>query len=283
VEVLQGDLFAPVAGRTFDRIVCHPPFEPAIKWDYTFSIGGEDGEAIIARIVAESPAYLNAGGRLYCQVTGTDRTGEPFEERVRTWLGDIGTKLDVALFVRLSTEPREYAVEQILAENQDAWKLIEWNVMYSKIKARLVIVGMLVVQKPASERPVFFTRRVFGSRTGLAEMEALLEWETRSVTPGFGDEILASRPVPVEGWKLYARHAMHNGKLATLGYTFFSEYPFETNLHSMPWMPLVVSQCDGKRTAGELLTAMRGRMRIDAGDYVQALAALVGMNVLRLG
>ncbi len=281
VEVLEGDLFAPVAGRTFDRIVCHPPFEPSIKWDYTFSIGGEDGEAVIERIVRESPSYLNAGGRLYCQVTGTDRQGEAFEERVRRWLAGEAGNMDLALFVRLSTEPREYAVEQIMAENQDSWKLLEWNVVYSKIKARLVIVGMLVLQKRASERPVFFMRRVFGPRTGLAEMEELLAWETRAVEPGFGDEILASRPVPGEGWKLYARHAMREGKLATLGYTFFNEYPFETNLHSMPWMPVVVSQCDGKKTAGELFMALRGRLRIDAGDYVGAVAALVGMRVLK--
>lgn len=106
VEVLEGDLFAPVAGRTFDRIVCHPPFEPAIKWDYTFSIGGEDGEAVIERIVREAPGYLNAGGRLYCQVTGTDRSGEAFEERVKKWLGADAASMDLALFVRLSTEPR---------------------------------------------------------------------------------------------------------------------------------------------------------------------------------
>ncbi|MBL8214221.1 MAG: methyltransferase [Bryobacterales bacterium] len=281
VEVLQGDLFAPVAGRTFDRIVCHPPFEPSIKGDYTFSIGGEDGEAVIERIVREAPAHLNPGGRLYCQVTGTDRQGEPFEERVRTWLGDDAARTDVALFVRLTTEPREYAVEQILAENQDSWKLLEWNVMYSKIKARLVIVGMLVLQKRASERPVFFTRRVFGPRTGLAEMEDLLAWETRAAEPGFAEDLMGLRPVPGEGWKLYARHAMREGKLATLGYTFFNEYPFETNLHSMPWMPVVVSQCDGKKTAGELFMALRGRLRIDPNDYVQALAALLGMRVLK--
>jgi release factor glutamine methyltransferase len=74
VEWLQGDLFAPLAGRRFDLIVGNPPyiaeqdahldrgdvrFEPRLAL-----VGGKAGTEVIARIVVASPAHLRAGGAL---------------------------------------------------------------------------------------------------------------------------------------------------------------------------------------------------------------------------
>jgi SAM-dependent methyltransferase len=284
VRLEMGDLFAPVAEEQFDRIVSHPPFEPSLKGSYVFSIGGEDGEAIIARLVREGVDRIAPGGRAYYQVTGSDRVDEPLEARVQQWLGDAAEDFDIALFVRISTTPREYATEQILAENEDAWKLMEWNVMYGKIKATMVLIGYLVLQRRAvgSERPAFVTRRVFGPKTGLAEMEWIVDWETRAAEAGFAERVLASRLGVGEGWQLFARHAMRDGQLATLSYTFFSKHPFETNLHCAGWMPLLVSQCDGKRTGAELLGQLQSRVPVREEEFVRAVGALAGMDVVRM-
>lgn len=74
VEVRHGDLFAPVAGETFDLIASNPPYiatavietlsaevkrEPRLALD-----GGVDGLAFYDRICAEAPAYLGPGGAL---------------------------------------------------------------------------------------------------------------------------------------------------------------------------------------------------------------------------
>lgn len=74
----ESDLFAQVEGR-YDVIVSNPPYichveienlmpevrdhEPMLALD-----GGEDGLDYYRRIVAESPAYLNGGGRLYLEI-----------------------------------------------------------------------------------------------------------------------------------------------------------------------------------------------------------------------
>ena len=73
LTVLEGDLFEPVAGLTFDRIVSHPPFEPPLKDDYVYSIGGHDGEQIMRRLVEALPRHLEPGGRLYLFGIGADR------------------------------------------------------------------------------------------------------------------------------------------------------------------------------------------------------------------
>ena len=79
VQVIQGDLFAPLHGRRFDLVAGNPPyipteecerlaptirdFEPRVALD-----GGSDGLAVTARIVAEAPAHLEPGGLLALEI-----------------------------------------------------------------------------------------------------------------------------------------------------------------------------------------------------------------------
>jgi release factor glutamine methyltransferase len=74
VELLEGDLLAPVAGRRFDLVVSNPPyvaagdevdpevadFEPAALAVYA----DDDGRAILERLATEATEALHPGGRL---------------------------------------------------------------------------------------------------------------------------------------------------------------------------------------------------------------------------
>ncbi|MBV6433220.1 MAG: Release factor glutamine methyltransferase [Bryobacteraceae bacterium] len=282
LTVLEGDLFTPVRGLSFDRIASNPPFEPPLKDGMIFSVGGEDGEAIIKRLVTEIPPYLNPGGRLYCQVCGTDRENESFDERILSWLGEARSEFDAVLFVRLTLPPNEYAIQQMLGENQDSWKLQEWNMFYHKLKATQVVIGHLILQKRASVRPTFTARRNFGPVTTQKEIEWLLDWETQCAGPDFADRLLESRPRPGLGWELHVRHGLQEGKLTPLGYTFFTTYPFETNLHVASWMAMLVSRCDGKATAAGHYQFFASRMTLSKEEYLRALGALIGADFLRI-
>lgn len=282
VDVLEGDLFAPVMGITFDRIASNPPFEPPLKDDMIFSVGGADGEAIIARLVAEVPQHLKPGGRLYAQVCGTDREGESFDQRVTRWLGVAAGDCDTALFLRLTMKPNEYAIQQILGENQDAWKLQEWNMFYHKLKATEVVVGHLVVQKRKEDRPTFHIRRAFGLNTSLPEMEWLMKWESFCAGPQMEAAILQSRPEPGVGWELHVRHAMREATLTPQSYTFFTTYPFEVNLHVPAWMAMLVSRCDGKQTGAGHYEFFRLKMNLPKEDFLRSMGALIGSGFLRI-
>ncbi|MBI3681794.1 MAG: methyltransferase [Acidobacteria bacterium] len=282
VDVLQGDLFAPVAGLTFDRIASNPPFEPPLKEGMIFSVGGADGEEIVARLISESPSYLEPGGRMYVQLLGTDREGETFDERIGRWLGAHRTESDVALFVRLSMKPSEYAIQQILGENQDAWKLPEWNMFYHRLKARSVVLGHMMLQKRKTERPTFFVRRTSGPATGIEEMEWLVDWETRCLEPGIGDLLLESKPAPGPAWELHVRHAFRDGELQPLSYTFFNTYPFETSMHCAAWIAMLASRCDGKRTAGEHFEALNGKLHVPKHEFLLALRNLIASDFVRI-
>jgi release factor glutamine methyltransferase len=77
VEVLVGDLFAPVEG-SFDLIVSNPPYiptgelatlPPEVKREPRLALdGGADGLDVIRRLIGDARARLNAGGSLVMEV-----------------------------------------------------------------------------------------------------------------------------------------------------------------------------------------------------------------------
>ncbi len=79
VTFLHGDLFAPVAGRTFDLIVANLPYIPESDRDKLppnvrgyepdeALFGGADGLDVIARALEQSPSFLNPGGRVFFEL-----------------------------------------------------------------------------------------------------------------------------------------------------------------------------------------------------------------------
>ncbi len=82
VEVLQGDLFQPLKGRTFDLIITNPPyvakaeidaFPPEYQSEPVMAhLGGKDGLDLVRTIIRQAPKHLNKGGTLICEI-GTGR------------------------------------------------------------------------------------------------------------------------------------------------------------------------------------------------------------------
>ncbi|MEV5612501.1 HemK2/MTQ2 family protein methyltransferase [Streptomyces sp. NPDC052225] len=83
LRVLRGDLFTPVAGRTFDLVLANPPYVPAPSarlphrgparaWD-----AGRDGRLVLDRICHGAPDLLRPGGTLllvHSALSAPDRT-----------------------------------------------------------------------------------------------------------------------------------------------------------------------------------------------------------------
>lgn len=94
VEFLQGDWFAPVAGRRYSLIVSNPPYVPDADphlnaGDLRFEprralTGGPDGLAAIRKITLRAPAHLDNGGVLLLE-HGYDQA-----KRVRELLSAAG-------------------------------------------------------------------------------------------------------------------------------------------------------------------------------------------------
>lgn len=74
----EGDLFAPLQGRRFDLILTNPPYvdaegmgwlAPEHRHEPEMALAaGEDGMAVVRRILAEGRAHLNPGGGMLAEV-----------------------------------------------------------------------------------------------------------------------------------------------------------------------------------------------------------------------
>ncbi|MGH8443528.1 MAG: 50S ribosomal protein L3 N(5)-glutamine methyltransferase [Nevskiaceae bacterium] len=81
VHAIRSDLFAAVAGRKYGLIVSNPPYVPTARWkkmprEYHHEPkraleAGADGMGIVARILRDAPAHLEADGLLVCEVGGS--------------------------------------------------------------------------------------------------------------------------------------------------------------------------------------------------------------------
>ncbi|UDF31639.1 UNVERIFIED_ORG: 50S ribosomal protein L3 N(5)-glutamine methyltransferase [Roseateles sp. XES5] len=97
VSLHEGDLFAPLAGRTYDLIITNPPYvdhdalvayppefraEPAMAHD-----GGEDGLDLVRRILEEAADYLNPQGGMICEIgSGREILEEEYPHLDFVWL-----------------------------------------------------------------------------------------------------------------------------------------------------------------------------------------------------
>lgn len=84
LNLCQGDMLGPLAGKTFDAILSNPPYIPdsdiaglsaEVRQEPRLALaGGSDGLNFYRRIVAQGAEYLNSGGFIAVEV-GIDQAG----------------------------------------------------------------------------------------------------------------------------------------------------------------------------------------------------------------
>jgi hypothetical protein len=249
--VLQGNLYEPIADMRFDRIVSHPPSGPALEAGAIYADGGEDGEFITRAIVQALPRFLEPQGRFYCGTMGVEREGEPYEQRIRLWLGAEQSAFDV-LFIAESTQgPAQFAYRA--ARNKKAtWEQMDqWRAHLEKLKVKNLVKGLLVIQRKEAMRSAFTVRRQKGERSGAAEAEWLRSWEMMWASPSGVERVLQSRPLASPNLELHVVHTKRNGELAPARFTLRTCYPFSLECECPAWVATLAARCDGKTTALE--------------------------------
>jgi methylase of polypeptide subunit release factors len=112
VDLRDGDLYAPVAGERFDRIVSNPPFVITPRGAaevpaYTYRDGGHVGDGLVAAVVRGARDHLAPGGIAQLLGNWEVRHGDPAatREAVLAWAGP----LDAWVVERDLLDPAEYA------------------------------------------------------------------------------------------------------------------------------------------------------------------------------
>lgn len=290
--VLQGNLYIPVEGLEFERIVAHPPYVPVMQPSKIYYDGGEDGERVTRGIIESLPRHLKPGGRFYCLTMGVDREGEPFEARARRWLGEGGAELDLLYVVRRMEDLMDFAYQATVTA-RGGWEQVEqWKTHFKKLGVKELVHGLLIIQRKTDDRPAFTLRRKQGRRSGPSEPSGsseigwLFRWEAACGEPGFLDRLMLSKPAAREGLELQVVHRYAAGGLEPSEFTLQTDYPFSMECKAQPWMAMLLAQCDGKTSAQEIFeTCKRDRLihpETPARQFAQVLRTLASGGFLEI-
>jgi len=286
VTVLQGDLYDPVRGETFDRIVLHPPYVPSRDTAYVFRDGGEDGEAVTRRAIAGLPEFLRPGGRCYCTCLATDRKDAPLERRVRAMLGDREGEFDVALVTTGETDPLTYYSKKAANRRGSFAEVGDWYELFQRLEVTRLVHGTLVIERHRAPKVPVTARRQVGFALGFGGSEDwLLAWETALQSDGFAERLLASRPwASARAEVRITLRAGDDAAWAPMAASLRTDWPFATVVDAPPVAAALVSRCDGRTSVAEHLAALRaeGALSADIPDrqFLHLVEVLLSAGIL---
>ena len=251
--VLEGDLYKPVEGLRFDRIVAHPPYVPASATKWIFQDAGAVGEEILRGIVAGLPRHLSPEGRFYGLSLGMERQDEPLENRIRGWLGESESQFDV-MVASIDTHTPEHVASQALVKGEIAHaEFVARKAAFAEAGVEQFVYGLTVVQHVGeSGRRGFTVRRQTSPRTASAEVEWALQWESQAASPAAVPRLLGARPVRSKNLELRVLHRIEQGALTPVEFALQVAYPFNMECEVHPWTAALIELCDGSRTGLEL-------------------------------
>jgi hypothetical protein len=107
VDVRAGSFFEPVAGERFDLIATNPPFviSPATGERLVYRDSGLPGDRVVEHIVRTAPDHLTDGGWLQVLANWAIVEGQPWDERLGSWLRE---DCDALVVQRETLDPAAY-------------------------------------------------------------------------------------------------------------------------------------------------------------------------------
>jgi SAM-dependent methyltransferase len=288
VKVVQGDLYAPVEGLTFDRIAAHPPFVPARNSAVIFRDGGEDGEQIARRIVEGLPTYLRPGGLYWASFMISDRVGEAAEERIRKWLGAAQAEFDIGLAIDSRRTAAESIAHAVLNGIGTPEEICYFGELWKATRTEYLVHTSIVIRRQSGDlREPLTVRTQAGKGFAARHLEWLLDWELARRDPGFIQKFLESRPKLAPACELRATHRFEGGAAVSEDFTFEAEGPLRVACRVPSWSAKVLVGCDGSRTAAEVFNDLRAQGTVpqdaDAKEFVRMFSGLTAAGVLAAG
>jgi len=285
VEAVAGDLYEPVAGRTFDCVVAHPPYVPSPDDAFVFRDGGPTGERLVRRMITELPDVLRPGG-VFCAVCAAwDTADGPLEQRVRGWLGPRADEFDVLLGVETEQRPAELAAQLARPERRVGGTVEEWEGRFREAGLACHVYGALALARRTAAGTPADLRTWLGATTHGAHLERVLAaLGRRAAEQGAGARAAvldALRPRVAEGLSVQVEYTPRRGDLTPNEVILTTQEPFRSRTQVDPWMLALVSAFDGRHRPAEVLAALRARRGVPEGFTQHDLRRLLELLLER--
>jgi SAM-dependent methyltransferase len=286
-SAVEGDLYDPVRGLTFDRIAAHPPYVPATEIRMVYRDGGEDGEEVIRRILGQLPDFLETGGEFHLTCVASDRAGAPLEQRIREMIGEAEQEFDLLLVTHYLMSPGEY-YGRLAASGRISYTLAEERTfLFRQLQAEQIVYCSATLRRHGSERAPFTLRRERREGSEAAEAEWLLRWSTRVAEEDVAGMLLDSRPRLLPHARLHVTHRVEQGEWKVDNAKVMVEYPYVRTVDLSLNAAMLLTLCDGEHTVREILARIQAAGAIPSevpeAAFAEFIRELVTEGVLGVG
>jgi SAM-dependent methyltransferase len=284
VDIVNGDLYGPVTGQTFDRIVAHPPYVPSLTDATLWRDGGTTGERLVKRIVEGIPDYLRPGGILCLTSLGVDTKEGKFEERVRRWLKDSGDEFDIIFAFTDERTPKE--ILRDLSEREEGLKPDERQKLQDTFDEAGIIrmpKGALAIRRhrPTDRHEAFTLRTRLSAVTDGADIERTFAARPRFLDSNLVKSVAQIRPALAPRLEVTATHVVHEGELVPAKFIFETDKPFTFSVRVDGWMVPLLARFDGKLTPVEIYEKARAAEEMPEGFGIDDFNTLVARMIER--
>ncbi len=280
IETLCGDLYAPVEGRRFDMIIAHPPYIPTIDESVFFRDGGEAGDSITRGIVQGLAEHLRPGGTAIVVCAGRDTNAQPYELRVRDWLGAAAAEFDVILGVA-RTDSIDWMVEiQRTSVTGDVeGKLQRLRGRLIDLDTKQFVYGPLVIRRQAVASPPL--RLAMIPQATAASFDHLFVWRLRRRQPDFQDFLKSARPRLAPHFESHTQDLVGDPRFAMAAFAIKATLDFEVELEIEGGTLPTIWKLDGQRTVMEAFDASRDAGELPRGYPIEGFTNLVDLMIER--
>src|SRR5262249_36924658 len=183
VEVLEGDLFAPVRGRRFDLIVANPPFIISPETEFLYRDAGRSGDGLLCEVLRDPPQLPHEGGFCEMMCEWAHPRGEDWRDRLAGWAR--GNGCDVWVLQANTYPAREHAEKWAggdEGETAEQWaaRMDRWLAYYEQIGIEAISNGVILLRRRSNGPNWFFIDRApnIGGNVGQANQRgvALRDW-----------------------------------------------------------------------------------------------------------
>ena len=259
VHVQQSDVWSTLGGESFDLVVAHPPYVPALAHRFDFRDGGADGEQVARRIIEGLGAHVRPGGRYVMTAALSDRRGATITKRVREWLGPDGSDFDLVVLENGEYGPME-AYRNVSKGAKDFVDCERWLRHFDALGVERFAVCAVEIRRDARGRAPITERRVAGRAPDHRAVDWVFRWAHRVARAGSTPEarLRGQRPRVAPGVRL----AVHlesdaSGSWGTVAAVVETAWPTHNIVKALPLAPTLLELCDGTRDVPALLAGLR--------------------------
>jgi len=278
-SAVEGDLYEPVRGLTFDRIVAHPPYIASPEQTMIYRDGGPDGEQFTRALLAGLPEFLEPGGRYYMTCVATDRTNAPLEQRVREMIGSSHHEFDVVVVVRVARDPSDYFSAVARAGGSSAADAEAKIAAYKAMGAEKLVYASMVVERHASPRAPFTVRRSAGSARMGDSLDWELDWRRVRESRGFAERLLDSRVRCRDGVRIRSDQHLVDGAWRVEKIELLVETPFRTSVECSPETGAILARCTEAVNVRDLARTLVADALVGPDGAEEAMVSLVSFFV----